>query len=101
IEVLRPGLVACRVRGLAGYVGSETAAAERLLDAVEALDVECHVGIADVLEVAVLAARRQVIVAPGGEAAFCAPLPLADLARDPAIAPPEWTALVEVLRRLG
>ncbi len=101
IEVLRPGLVACRIRGPARYFGSEVAAAERLIDTVESLDVECRIGIADVLPVAVLAARRSTIVPSGGDGAFCAGLPLAELARDPAIAPPERTQLVDLLHRLG
>jgi protein ImuB len=101
IEVLRPGMVACQVRGPARYFGSETAAAERLVDAVEALDVECRIGIADVLPVAVLAARRSTIVPHGGDGDFCARLPIVELARDPAIAPPERGQLVDLLVRLG
>ena len=101
VEVLRPGLVACQIRGPARYFGSEAAAAERIVDAVESLDVECRIGIADVLPVAVLAARRSAIVRPGGDESFCAGLPLVELARDPAIAPPERTQLVDLLTRLG
>jgi protein ImuB len=101
VEVLRPGLVACRIRGPARYFGSETAASERLVDVVESLDVECRIGIADVLPVAVLAARQSTIVPPGGDATFCADLPLTELARDPAIAPPERRQLVDLLHRLG
>lgn len=101
IEVLRPGLLACRVRGPARYFGSEIAAAERLVDIVEALDVECRIGIADGLSVAVLAARRSAIVSPGDDAAFCAGLPIGELARDPAIAPPAWAELAGLLLRLG
>ncbi len=101
IEVLRPGMLACALRGPARYFGSETAAAERLVDAVEALDVECRIGIADVLPVAVLAARQSVIIPPGGDAVFCARLPIVELARDPAIASPERMQLVDLLMRLG
>ena len=68
VEVLRCGVVACPARGPARYFGSEDAAAERIVDAVEALDVECRIGIADDLEVAVLAAHRSAIVASGGSA---------------------------------
>ena len=57
VEILRPGVIACSARGPARYFGSEIAAAEKIVDTVEALDVECRVGVADVLEVAVLAAR--------------------------------------------
>jgi protein ImuB len=102
IEVLRPGLVACGARGPARYFGSEIAAAERIVDAVEALDVECRIGIAATLPIAVLAARRSVIVpAKAADAEFCASLPLSELARDPAVAPPQWRELVDLLQRLG
>ncbi|WP_029135671.1 DNA polymerase Y family protein [Nakamurella lactea] len=101
IEVLRPGMIACPARGPRRYFGSENAAAERIVDAVEALDVEARVGIADVLPVAVLAARQQRIVPVGDAAEFCAGLPIAELARDPAISPPERAGLVDLLVRLG
>nr|WP_240188740.1 DNA polymerase Y family protein [Nakamurella flavida] len=101
VEILRAGLLACSVRGPARYFGSETAAAERIVDIVEALDIECRVGVADVLSVAVLAARASAIVPIGGSAEFCAPLPVGELARDPAIAPPERAQLVDLLIRLG
>ncbi|MBM9466887.1 Y-family DNA polymerase [Nakamurella leprariae] len=101
VEVLRPGLLAVSARGPARFFGSEIAAAERIVDAVEALDIECRVGIADELPVAVLAAHRSAIVPPGESAPFCAPLPVAELAREPAIAPPERADLVDLLGRLG
>jgi len=101
VEILRPGLVACSSRGPTRYFGSETAAAERIVDIVEALDVECSVGIADSLAVAVLAARQTKIVPPGGAGKFCENLPIAELARDPAIAPPDRAELVGLLVRLG
>ena len=53
------------------------------------------------LAVAVLAAHRGTIVPPGGSAEFCAPLPITELARDPAISPPERAALTDLLIRLG
>ena len=101
VEILRPGVLACSARGPARYFGSEIAAAERIVDTVESLDVECRVGVADVLAVAVLAARRSTIVPPGGSAEFCAPLPITELARDPAISPPERAVLTDLLVRLG
>lgn len=101
VEVLRPGMIACQVRGPRRYFGSENAAAERILDVVEALDVEARIGIADVLGVAVLAARAQCIVPVGGDQEFCAGLSIAELARDPAIAPPERADLIDLLIRLG
>ncbi|MDQ2845651.1 MAG: DNA polymerase Y family protein [Actinomycetota bacterium] len=101
VEVLRPGMIACQVRGPRRYFGSENAAAERILDVVEALDVEARIGIADVLGVAVLAARQQRIVPVGGDQEFCAGLSIVELARDPAIAPPERADLIDLLIRLG
>lgn len=101
VEVLRSGVVACPARGPARYFGSEAAAAERIVDAVEALDVECCIGIADDLEVAVLAAHRTTIVPAGESASFCAGLPITDLSRDPAICPPDRVALTDLLIRLG
>ena len=101
IEVLRPGMIACAARGPVRYFGSEERAAEHIVDAVEALDVECVIGVADVLPVAVLAARQSVMVPPGGDAAFCAALPITELAREPAIAPAERADLVDLLIRLG
>ena len=101
LEVLRPGLLACLVRGPARYFRSEAKAAEVLVDTVEALGVECRVGVADSLEVAVLAARRAALVPAGGSAEFCAPLPIAVLAAEPAIAGDERPELVDLLVRLG
>ncbi len=101
VEVLRPGMIACQVRGPRRYFGSENAAAEKILDVVEALDVEARIGIADVLGVAVLAARAQRIVPESGDQEFCAALPIVELARDSAIAPPERADLIDLLIRLG
>ena len=101
VEILRSGVVACPARGPGRYFGSDAAAAERIVDVVESLDIECSVGVADVLAVAVLAAHRGVIVPPGESAEFCAPLPITELARDPAISPPERAALTDLLIRLG
>lgn len=101
IEVLRPGMIVGPARGPRRYFGSEDAVAERIVDEVEALDVETRIGVADVLAVAVLAARQQRIVPAGGDREFCAGLPIAELAREPALAPPERTQLVDLLVRLG
>ncbi|HEY5116298.1 MAG TPA: DNA polymerase Y family protein [Nakamurella sp.] len=101
VEILRSGVVACPARGPRRYFGTDIAAAERIVDVVEALDIECSVGVADVLAVAVLAAHRGMIVPPGGSAEFCAALPITELARDPAISPPERAALADLLIRLG
>jgi protein ImuB len=101
VEILRSGIVACPARGPRRYFKTEIAAAERIVDVVEALDIECSVGVADSLAVAVLAAHRGTIVPPGESAGFCAPLPITELARDPAISPPERVALTDLLIRLG
>ena len=102
VEILRSGVVACPARGPRRYFGSEVAAAERISSSGRGpLDIECSVGVADVLAVAVLAAHRGTIVPPGGSAAFCAALPITELARDPAISPPERAALTDLLIRLG
>ncbi|BCK58492.1 DNA polymerase Y family protein [Nocardia wallacei] len=101
VEVLRPGLLALGARGAARYFGSEPAAAERLVDAVAAVGVECWIGIADELSTAVLAARRAAIVPPGTGARFLAPLPVRELAAEPSLAAPERADLVDLLHRLG
>lgn len=101
VEVLRPGLLVLAARGAARYFGSEEEAAERLVDAVAALGVECRIGIADELSAAVTAARRAQIVAPGAAANFLAPLPVGELAVEPSLAPRERAELVDLLHRLG
>jgi protein ImuB len=101
VEILRPGLIGCPVRGPARYFGSESRAAEHILDAVEAVDVECRIGVADSLEVAVLAARHSTIVPRGESAAFCAPLPISTLAAEASIAAEGRAELVDLLQRLG
>ncbi|MGW5076037.1 DNA polymerase Y family protein [Rhodococcus sp. NPDC004095] len=101
VEVLRPGLLVLAARGLARYFGSEEAAAERLVDEVAAVGVECQVGIADELSTAVVAARRSALVPPGSGARFLAPLPVAELAAEPALAGRDRIDLVDLLHRLG
>lgn len=101
LEILRPGMIACPARGPARYFGSEQGAAESLTDAIESLDVECRIGVAGSLSVAVLAARHSTIVKVGETAKFCADLPIRELAGESAIAPPERAELVDLLQRLG
>nr|WP_245717562.1 DNA polymerase Y family protein [Nocardia jejuensis] len=101
VEVLRPGLLVLAARGAARFFGSEEAAAERLMDAVAAAGAECQIGIADELSTAVLAARSSTIVPPGGGAQFLAPLPVSELAVEPALAAPQRGELVDLLHRLG
>ncbi|WP_299560174.1 DNA polymerase Y family protein, partial [uncultured Mycolicibacterium sp.] len=100
-EVLRPGLMVLPVRGAARYFGSEQAAAERLVDAVAAVGVECQVGIADRLPTAVFAARAGRVVEPGGDARFLAPLSIRQLAAEPSLAAPGREELADLLWRMG
>ncbi|MFF2552538.1 DNA polymerase Y family protein [Nocardia sp. NPDC058058] len=101
VEVLRPGLLVLSARGAARFFGSEEIAAERLVDAVAAVGVECQIGIADEMSTAVLAARRATIVETGKGAEFLAPLPVSELSAEPALAAPERADLVDLLHRLG
>ncbi|WP_111765271.1 DNA polymerase Y family protein [Nakamurella deserti] len=101
LEILRPGLLGCPARGPARYFRSEGRAAETIVDAVEALDVECRIGVADSLEVAVLASRLSTIVPPGESATFCAPLPIAMLAAEASMAADGRSDTVDLLQRLG
>ncbi|MGW3541032.1 DNA polymerase Y family protein [Nocardia niigatensis] len=101
VEVLRPGMLALSARGAARFFGSEEAAAERLVDAVAAVGVECQIGIADELSTAVFAARRATLVPPGKGAEFLAPMPVSELAVEPVLAAPQRVELVDLLHRLG
>ncbi len=101
IEVLRPGLVVIPARGAARFFGGEERAAERLVDAASSVGAESLAGIADEVFTAALAARRGVVVPPGGSAAFLAPLPIAELGAEPALAGDDRTDLLDLLRRLG
>lgn len=100
IEVLRPGLVVIPARGAARFFGGEQRAAERLVDAASSVGAESLVGIADEVFTAALAARRGVVVPPGESAAFLAPLPIAELGAEQALAE-DRTELLDLLRRLG
>ncbi|MFE2993591.1 DNA polymerase Y family protein [Nocardia sp. NPDC059246] len=101
VEVLRPGMLALSARGAARFFGSEQAAAERLVDAVAAVGVECQIGIADELSTAVFAARSATLLPPGRGAEFLAPMPVSELAVEPVLAAPQRVELVDLLHRLG
>ena len=76
IQVIRPGLVALRMRGPARYYGGERPAAARLLEAMTEAGV-VKAGVADGMFTAEQAAYdpEQIRVVPPGEAAsFLAPL---------------------------
>lgn len=100
-EIVRPGLLVLRLGGPARFHGGEAAFAEELIDRVSACGVESQVGVADELFTAVTAARRGKHVPFGGDRAYLADLPIADLAAEPALGEPSRTELVELLRRLG
>nr|WP_226438083.1 DNA polymerase Y family protein [Rhodococcus yananensis] len=101
VEVLRPGLVVLAARGVVRWFGSEEVAAERLVDEVASVGVECQVGIADELSAAVLAARRAALVPRGMSREFLAQLPISELSVEPALASADRAELVDLLRRLG
>ncbi len=100
-EVLRPGLLALAVRGAARYFGSEQSAAEKLVDVVAAVGVECQVGIADQLPTAVFAARSGRVVGPGADASFLSELSIRQLAAEPSLAPVGREDLTDLLWRMG
>jgi protein ImuB len=100
IDAVRPGLCAMVTKGAARYFGGDEALVTVTAGAVA--DVLAHphagtgygarIGIADGLFAATRAARREVIVPPGGSAAFLAPYPVATVGH------PE---LADLLVRLG
>jgi protein ImuB len=99
VEITRPGLAAIGVRGPTRYFGGETGvlhALSRGVAGIAALGVaDLLIGIADGAFAAEQAARRGVIVDPGGSPAFLADLPIETL--DPSGGSP----LIDLLRRLG
>lgn len=99
VEITRPGLAALGVRGPTRYFGGETGVLHALSRAVADLPVlggaDVLIGVADGAFAAEQAARRGLIVEPGGSPAFLADLPVETL--DPSGASP----LIDLLRRLG
>lgn len=104
IEVSRPGVFTISSEGASRFYGSEAALAEALVTAVaEDPGCEAGVGIADGLLAAVLAARENLIVPPGGSREFLALRLVSDLVQA-ALEPARRQAvadLVDVLERLG
>ena len=97
IEVVRPGLCVLDAAGPSRYFGGEEQAASLLRDAAAGIvvgtgPVPIGVGVADGIAAAVLAARTDTLVAPGGSARFLAGFEIGVLAG------PE---LALALRRLG
>src|SRR4051812_24611975 len=106
VEITRPGLAAIGVRGPTRYFGGETGVLHALSRGIADLPVisgegqtdvgaEVLIGIADGAFAAEQAARRGLVVEPGGSPAFLANLPIETL--DPSGASP----LIDLLRRLG
>jgi len=89
VHPVRLGVCALPARGPSRFFGGEEMVVSRLVEAVEQ---DAHVGVADGLFAAVLAARSQLIVPAGKTAEFLAPWSVAVLAR------PE---LAVTLQRLG
>lgn len=93
VEVLRPGLCVMTARGAARYFGGEQPLAEALIDHLAAhADAECHIGIADEVFTASIAARTSSIVKPNCSKDFLGDKDVVLLGK------PD---LVGVLRRLG
>jgi protein ImuB len=99
LEALTPGMCAVKARGPSRFYGSESAAAEKLLDRLETFDVPGgRVGIADGPFAAEQAARassaqtRVLVIPQDGSAEFLAPITVDAL---------EQPALTDLLRRLG
>ena len=94
VEVVRPGVAAVATLGPSRYFGGDGALAARVTGAVTAVLAPaagvperaapapgCVVGVADGSFAAGLAARRGLVVPPGGSPAFLAPFPVAALDR--------------------
>ncbi|WP_425953917.1 DNA polymerase Y family protein [Xylanimonas sp. McL0601] len=79
VEVARPGLLLLPADGPARYHGTEEELARALVEAASSAGFEPQVGVADGILAAVLAARADDVVPPGGSRAFLAPRPAGDL----------------------
>jgi protein ImuB len=98
VEVTRPGLAAIGVHGPTRYFGGETgvvAALSRAVADLAASTTDVLIGVADGAFAAEQAARRGVVVPPGGSPEFLAGLSVSTL--DPSGHSP----LIDLLRRLG
>lgn len=100
---MRPGLVLTGARGPARYLGGEMPVAQQLVGAAAEAGAEAQVGVADGLLAAVLAARGDTVLAPGGSAAYLAGRDVRELIHVTTTrqARAEMTELTGVLRRLG
>lgn len=79
-EVLRPGLLALNMDAVQRYYKKpEDTLAQMLIDASASAGVDCFIGIADTMHTALIAARQQHIVPPGGCVDFLAQQPVGAL----------------------
>ncbi|MDR1824107.1 MAG: DNA polymerase Y family protein [Bifidobacteriaceae bacterium] len=104
VELLRPGLLLCPAVGASRYHGGDHQLAEHLLEQVaEQTGAEAWVGVADGVLAAILAARENRVVEPGGSPAFLEPRPLRDLslALRGTAHEADLSVLLELLARLG
>lgn len=92
VEVGRPGLAMIGIRGATRYFGGEDAVLHALVHAIAEHTEDVLIGVADGAFAAEQAARRGILVPPGGSAQFLAELPISTLAD---------TGLVDLLQRLG
>ncbi|MDQ1721335.1 MAG: protein ImuB [Pseudonocardiales bacterium] len=92
VELGRPGLAMIGIRGPTRYFGGEAAVLHALVRAIAEHTEDMLIGVADGAFAAEQAARRGIIVAPGGSAEFLAELPISTL---------EDASLVDLLKRLG
>jgi protein ImuB len=107
VELTRPGLAAIAMRGPTRYFGGEIGVLHALSRAVAELPVvtrgghqldggvDVLIGVADGAFAAEQAARRGVLIPPGGSPAFLADLPIETLDSSGS------SGLVDLLRRLG
>ncbi len=101
VEVIQPGTAIFPVRGPSRYFGGDEALAKKMIAALDdVLDgrTSCHIGIADGVFTARLAARMRVggerghVVAPSKSPDFLSPMPITTL---------DQPALTDILWRLG
>ncbi len=79
IEILRPGLALVNAEAAGRFHGGEAKAAEKLIDASAREHMDSFIGIADDISTAVIAARTQDIVPPGGSRDFLREQPISRL----------------------
>lgn len=99
IEILRPGLAVVDAHAAGRYHGGEEQATEIMIDAVATAGIDCLIGVADEVDTAIIAARRQAIVPHGGSKDFLWQQATAVLRQEPALGCDE--EVVRTLEQLG